>query len=63
MVYFFQAELGNTSFAVVKENLRLHPGTELPLEKIVPSGRATIAEQLFPEGVRIFIPINDLEIG
>ncbi|KAI1412268.1 cytochrome P450 [Hypoxylon sp. FL1857] len=36
--------------AVIKEALRLHPATGLPLERVVPSGGATIAGQFFPEG-------------
>ncbi|KAI1142063.1 cytochrome P450 [Hypoxylon sp. FL0543] len=36
--------------AVIKEALRLHPATGLPLERMVPPGGATIAGQFFPEG-------------
>ncbi|KAI1077749.1 cytochrome P450 [Whalleya microplaca] len=35
--------------AVIKEALRLHPATGLPLERIVPSGGATISGRFFPE--------------
>ena len=37
--------------AVIKEALRMHPSTGLPLERVVPTGGATIAGQFFPEGV------------
>lgn len=37
--------------AVLKEALRLHPATGLPLERVVPAGGATICEHFFPEGV------------
>lgn len=37
--------------AVIKEALRLHPATGLPLERVVPKGGATIAGRFFPEGV------------
>ena len=37
--------------AVIKEALRMHPATGLPLERVVPAGGATIAGQFFPEGV------------
>ena len=40
--------------ACIKEGLRLHPATGLPLMRIVPAGGATIAGQYFPEGVRSF---------
>ncbi|CAJ2505237.1 Uu.00g126310.m01.CDS01 [Anthostomella pinea] len=36
--------------AVIKEALRLHPATGLPLERVVPSGGATIAGVFFPKG-------------
>lgn len=38
--------------AVIKEALRLHPATGLPLERVVPEGGATISGRFFPEGVR-----------
>lgn len=41
--------------AVVKEALRLHPATGLPLWRVVPEGGATIAGQLFPEGAVVGI--------
>jgi hypothetical protein len=37
--------------AVMKEALRMHPATGLPLERVVPAGGATICDQFFPEGV------------
>ncbi|CAO2657980.1 Nn.00g072400.m01.CDS01 [Neocucurbitaria sp. VM-36] len=36
--------------AVMKEALRMHPATGLPLERVVPSGGATICDRFFPEG-------------
>lgn len=38
--------------AVLKEALRMHPATGLPLERVVPPGGATICNRFFPEGVR-----------
>jgi len=37
--------------AVIKEALRVHPATGLPLGRVVPKGGATIAGTFFPEGV------------
>lgn len=37
--------------AVIKEALRIHPATALPLERVVPEGGATISGRFFPEGV------------
>jgi cytochrome P450 len=37
--------------AVLKEALRMHPATGLPLERVVPLGGATICDRFFPEGV------------
>lgn len=37
--------------AVIKEALRIHPATGLPLERVVPDGGATICGQYFPAGV------------
>jgi hypothetical protein len=37
--------------AVIKETLRVHPATGLPLERVVPKGGATICGRFFPEGV------------
>jgi cytochrome P450 len=35
--------------AVIKEALRMHPATGLPLERVVPEGGATMAGRFFPE--------------
>jgi cytochrome P450 len=40
--------------AVIKEALRVHPATGLPLGRRVPKGGATIAGIFFPEGVCFF---------
>jgi cytochrome P450 len=37
--------------AVMKEALRMHPGTGKPLERVVPAGGAEICNTFFPEGV------------
>ena len=37
--------------AVIKEALRMHPATGLPLERVVPDGGAEICGRFFPEGV------------
>lgn len=37
--------------AVIKEALRMHPATGLPLERVVPAGGAEICDIFFPEGV------------
>lgn len=39
--------------AVIKETLRIHPATGLPLERVVPEGGATICGRFFPEGVSL----------
>ncbi|KAB2575281.1 Pisatin demethylase [Lasiodiplodia theobromae] len=36
--------------AVIKEALRIHPATGLPLSRVVPKGGATISGHFFPEG-------------
>ncbi|KAL7620204.1 hypothetical protein AAE478_009197 [Parahypoxylon ruwenzoriense] len=41
--------------AVIKEALRLHPATGLPLERVVPQGGATIAGRFFREGTIVGI--------
>ena len=38
--------------AVIKEALRLHPGTGLGLTRVIPKGGLTLAGRHFPEGVR-----------
>jgi cytochrome P450 len=40
--------------AVIKEALRMHPATGLPLERVVPEGGVTISGVFFPEGVSSF---------
>jgi cytochrome P450 len=40
--------------AVIKEALRVHPATGLPLERVVPKGGLTISEVFFPEGASSF---------
>jgi cytochrome P450 len=42
--------------AVIKETLRMHPATGLPLERVVPQGGATICDRFFPEGVNCPFP-------
>ena len=37
--------------AVIKETLRLHPGTGLGLTRLIPKGGLTLAGRYFPEGV------------
>ena len=37
--------------AVIKEALRMHPATGLPLERVVPEGGVTMCERFFPAGV------------
>ncbi|KAF1943495.1 cytochrome P450 [Clathrospora elynae] len=41
--------------AVLKEALRMHPATGLPLERVVPPGGATICDTFFPEGTIVGI--------
>ncbi|KAF5985494.1 putative alpha-galactosidase C precursor [Fusarium bulbicola] len=41
--------------AVIKEALRLHPATGLPLERVVPKDGATISGRFFPEGAVVGI--------
>ncbi|KAH6951445.1 cytochrome P450 [Fusarium avenaceum] len=41
--------------AVIKEALRMHPATGLPLERVVPEGGATISGRFFPEGTIVGI--------
>jgi len=41
--------------AVIKEALRVHPATGLPLGRVVPEGGATIAGTFFPEGAIVGI--------
>lgn len=39
--------------AVIKEALRLHPATGLPLWRVVPEGGAEISGQYFPAGTTV----------
>ncbi|KAH6681094.1 cytochrome P450 [Plectosphaerella plurivora] len=52
--------------AAIKEALRLHPATGLPLERVVPKGGATIAGQFFPEGaivgINTWVAHHDTEV-
>ncbi|KAK3902853.1 cytochrome P450 [Staphylotrichum tortipilum] len=41
--------------AVVKEALRVHPATGLPLERVVPEGGVTVGGVFFPEGATVGI--------
>ncbi|KAF7555155.1 hypothetical protein G7Z17_g2388 [Cylindrodendrum hubeiense] len=41
--------------AIIKETLRMHPATGLPLERVVPEGGTTIAGYYFPEGTVVGI--------
>ncbi|CCF47863.1 cytochrome P450 [Colletotrichum higginsianum] len=41
--------------AVIKESLRLHPATGLPLERVVPEGGASICGKFLPEGTIVGI--------
>jgi cytochrome P450 len=47
--------------AVIKEALRMHPATGLPLERVVPEGGATISGRFFPEGVSSRDTADELE--
>ncbi|KAK7730651.1 hypothetical protein SLS57_001481 [Botryosphaeria dothidea] len=49
--------------AVIKEALRMHPATGLPLSRVVPRGGATISGQFFPEGVSAFLGWMDLMVN
>lgn len=40
--------------ACIKESLRLHPATGLPMARVVPEGGATISGTFFPAGVSVF---------
>ncbi|KAJ8129015.1 hypothetical protein O1611_g4615 [Lasiodiplodia mahajangana] len=41
--------------AVIKETLRMHPATGLPMERVVPEGGATISGRFFPAGTIVGI--------
>lgn len=49
--------------AVIKEALRLHPATGLPLERVVPEGGATISGQFFPEGVSYLTIMTTMNVS
>lgn len=40
--------------ACIKEGLRMHPATGLPMGRVVPKGGATIANVYFPENVSLY---------
>jgi cytochrome P450 len=50
-VTFGQAQKMPYLQAVLKEALRMHPATGLPLGRVVPDGGAMIAGKIFPAGV------------
>ncbi|KAJ3560647.1 hypothetical protein NPX13_g9233 [Xylaria arbuscula] len=41
--------------AIIKEGLRMHPATGLPMERVVPEGGATICNRFFPAGTIVGI--------
>ncbi|GAP91697.1 putative cytochrome P450 oxidoreductase [Rosellinia necatrix] len=41
--------------AVIKESMRLHPSIQLPYERIVPDGGATISGRFFPAGTTVSV--------
>ncbi|KAH7021342.1 cytochrome P450 [Microdochium trichocladiopsis] len=43
--------------AVIKEALRMHPATGLPIEREVPEGGATIAGRYFPQGTIVAVSL------
>lgn len=47
--------------AVIKETLRMHPATGLPLERVVPAGGTTIEGYFLPAGVSSFVSFLLLE--
>jgi cytochrome P450 len=52
MISFQEAQKLPYLQAVIKEGLRLHSATGLPLVRVVPKGGAMIAGRYFPEKVR-----------
>jgi len=56
-VTFAQAQKMPYLQAVLKEALRMHPATGLPLGRVVPEGGAVIAGKMFPAGVRM-VPLQ-----
>jgi cytochrome P450 len=49
--------------AVIKEALRMHPATGLPLERVVPEGGVTINGVFFPQGVSLFPFVMSGKVG
>ena len=49
--------------AVIKEALRIHPATGLPLERVVPEGGAMISGYFFPEGVSLTTCILGIRVS
>jgi hypothetical protein len=45
--------------AVIKEALRVHPATGLPLEQVVPEGGTPLCGRFFPQGVSYDGPPSD----
>lgn len=45
--------------AVIREGLRIHPSTGLPMQRVVPKGGAQIAGKFFPEGVSARLPFGE----
>lgn len=58
-VTFGQAQKMPYLQAVLKEALRMHPATGLPLGRVVPKGGAVIAGKMFPAGVGPLLLIMD----
>lgn len=56
-ITFKQAQSMPYLQAVLKEALRVHPATGLPLGRVVPSGGATIAGRAFPAGVSFLLKV------
>jgi cytochrome P450 len=52
-VTYGQAQKMSYLQAVLKEALRMHPATGLPLGRVVPEGGAVIAGKMFPAGVSV----------
>ena len=55
LVTFAQAQKMPYLQAVLKETLRMHPATGLPLGRVVPEGGAVIAGKMFPAGVCVLL--------
>lgn len=59
-ITFQQAQSMPYLQAVLKEALRMHPATGLPLGRVVPSGGAVIAGRAFPAGVSFLLKVLPL---